>query len=605
MRIPRLSGTEWRLGVLLLAVAAAQAWLTRDMRFLASGLFGGDHAYQLACIRSIAASLNPMSSCNVSGALPGYFPLYGTLVAYFSRITLMDPLNAMFVTAVLFRVLSAFIVYRVFRRLFDRSTGLVMACLWTSLHPELIFKYTEFTTAIIVPLYFLALHRYVEKPDLRRAAALGISLTVLGYSHSVAFIGGVAIAGLAIVAGMVARGGLPRLGAEAWLTLRHLPVFAAAGALTLGYWYRPIFVHHGKTSLHYAAWTSVDLSSLAQRLDWARRTLLAEFSFDSAPAAALTLLYVTALACLVATRDKRRFVPGVMLASASFVWMLHYFATVPLLGTHFIPIYVQWMLWGVGRLLLAAIPVAVLFASAAGRRNAAVLETAALALALLAVVTQSRTIHASPDMQMAHESQDPAIAALTAFTARHLRPDDVALATNELSFAWGAMTGRKTVVTRRGQNDAFIDMDVRNRDAALMLYGRDDTLRTRLLEQYDVRYLFWASNWFQSEYAVTPAGDTVTFDPFFYFRNDAYDEQLARAGVQTIPSFSWVDPALRGSDYPRFDLSVVTPRNYESPRQPWRNDLDRRLEVAWAYPDSGPKRIAVFRVKRATQVPTR
>ena len=70
MKTPRLSATEWRLALLLAAVAAAQVWLVHDLRFLASGLFGGDHAYQLACIRSIAASLDPMASCNLSGALP-------------------------------------------------------------------------------------------------------------------------------------------------------------------------------------------------------------------------------------------------------------------------------------------------------------------------------------------------------------------------------------------------------------------------------------------------------------------------------------------------------------------------------------------------------
>jgi len=596
MRFPRLSGTEWRLAALLLAVAAAQTWLVRDMRFLASGLFGGDHAYQLACIRSIAASLNPMASCNVSGALPGYFPLYGTLVAYFSRLAQLDPLHAMFVTAVVFRVLSAFIVYRVFRRLYDRSTGLAMACLWTALHPELIFKYTEFTTGIVVPLYFLALHRYLEKPEAGRAAAVALSLAVLGYSHSVAFIGGVAIAGLAIVTGALAGGGI---GAAALRVARHLPIFAAGCALTLGYWYRPIFVHRGKTSLHYAEWTSIDLSSLERRLDWARRTLMTEFSFETVVGGALVALYAAGVFGLLAGRERRRFLPAAILAGVSLAWTFHYFATVPLLGTHFIPLYVQWMLWGVGRLFLAAVPLALLFGSAAGRRNAAWLESAALALALVAVVAQTRAIHASADMQGARAEQDPGIAALTAWTAKHLDPEDVVLTTNELSFAWGAMTGRKTVVTRRGQNDAFIDMDARNRDAALMLYGHDDSLRTRLLDRYRVGYLFWANNWFSSEYAVTASGDTVMYDPFFYFRNVADDEAWKRAGITFTHAYTWVDPALKVEDYPRFDLSIATPRNYATPYRPWRDDLDRRLEVAWVYPDSARPRMALFRVKRA------
>lgn len=597
MRLPRLSPTEWRLAALLATIAAAQVWLVHDMKFLASGLFGGDHAYQLACIRSIAASGNPMSSCNVSGALPGYFPLYGTLVACFSRATLLDPVQAMFVTAVIFRVLSAFVVYRVFRRLFDRSTGLAIACLWSALHPELIFKYTEFTSGILVPLEFLALVRYLERPAAGRALALGLALAVLGYAHSVAFIGGVAIAALAITAGLFARGGLRGAGGEAVTALRHLPLFIGCGLLTLGYWWRPIVVHHGRTSPHYADWTSIDVSTFARRIDWAGRTLAAEFSLGSPAAAVLTLLCLIGVACLVASRERRRFAALAVAIAATFAWMFHYFATVPLLGAHFIPIYVQWMLWGTARLLLAAIPLALLFARPSFRRNAGVLETIALLLGLAAVVTGARAFHALPDMAAARTGQDPAIAALTAWTAKHLAPEDVALSTNELSFAWSAMTGRKTVVTRRGQNDAFIDMDVRNRDAALMLYGRDDSLRLALVRQYRVKYLFWASNWFNSEFGVRAPGDTVMYDPFFYFRNGAYDEALQRAGVDFYHDRTWVDPALRGDDYPRYDLTILTPRNYESFAHPWRASFDAHLEIAWAYPDSGPKRLAVLRVK--------
>ncbi len=605
MRFPRLSGTEWRLAILLATVAAAQAWLVRDMRFLASGLFGGDHAYQLACIRSIAASLDPMASCSVSGALPGYLPLYGTLVAGFSLATGLDPLHAMFVTAVIFRVLSAFVVYRVFRRLFGPPAGLAVACLWSALHPELIFKYTEFTTAVLVPLQFLALHRYLERPVAGRAAAVAAALAALGYAHSVAFIGGVAIAGIAIVAGAIALRGKRPLAAEALRVLRHLPVFAAGCALALGYWWRPIFVHRGRTSLHYVEWTSVDLSSLERRLDWARRTLAAEFSFDNVPLAALTLLVAGGAAALAARGNRRRFAPAAVLAAASFAWMFHYLATVPALGAHFVPLYVQWMLWGVARLLLAAIPLALLFGTAAGRRHSGGLQSAILALALVAVVAQARALHARPEMRQAREEQDPAIAALTRWAGAHLDPGAVALSTNELSFAWSAITGRKTVVTRRGQNDAFLDMDVRNRDAALMLYGRDDSLRTRLLDRYRVDVVFWASNWFASEYAVTATGDTVTYDPFLYFRDPEYDGALARAGVEFYHDFTWVDPALRGPDYARFDLSIVTPRNYERPERPWRDDLDRRLERIWADPETGPARVAVFRVRRGGARPRR
>lgn len=589
---------DWRLLALLTGVAAVQAWLVHDMRFLASGLFGGDHAYQLACIRAIAASLNPMASCSVSGALPGYFPLYGTLVAYFARITAMDPLQAMFVTAVIFRVLSTLVVFAVFRRLFGRSTGFVVACLWAALHPELIFKYTEFTTGIVLPLFFVALYRILERPGPDRALALGLALAVLGYSHSVGFVGAVAITALAMPIAIFVRGGLTGAGREAARTVRDLPILFACGLLTLGYWWKPIFVLHGRTSLHYVEWTSIDLASNAQRLDWARRTLAAEFSFKDPVLAVLTVLLAAGVFALFAPANRRRFGPAAIIVVTTFVWLFHYFVTEPLLHRHFIPLYVEWMHWGVARLFLAAIPIALFFRQPAIARRAPVFETIALVLALAAIGSESRALHDSPDMVAAREEQDPAIPALTAWAAQHLDPEAVAISTNELSFAWSAMTGRKTVVSRRGQNDAFLDMDVRNKDAAIMLYGRDDSLRVALLRKYRVGYLFWASNWIASEYQTRPPADTLAFDPFAWFANASSDAEAELAGLQFTHLYTWVDPALQGSDYPRYDMTVLLPRNYENgAHHPWRSSLDSLLEIAWAYPDSGPKRLAVLRVK--------
>jgi hypothetical protein len=173
------------------------------------------------------------------------------------------------------------------------------------------------------------------------------------------------------------------------------------------------------------------------------------------------------------------------------------------------------------------------------------------------------------------------------------RPDEVALSTNELSFAWAALTGRKTVVARRAQNDPFVDMDVRNRDAALMLYGNDEAARGRLLRQYGVRYLLWTESWVASEYQEDPQLGMSYVDPLLYFRNESYDRELERAGVKLIHHFGWVDPALRGPEYARFELTLVAPANYRSPERPWTGVLDARLAKVWSFEDQG-REIAVL-----------
>lgn len=96
---------------LLAVVAASQTRLVSRLHQLPSEYFGGDLYYQMGCIHSIRDSGNPMSSCSTSGALPGYLPLYGTLVAAFARVSSLGVFPSMPVMGVALKVLAAFAVY--------------------------------------------------------------------------------------------------------------------------------------------------------------------------------------------------------------------------------------------------------------------------------------------------------------------------------------------------------------------------------------------------------------------------------------------------------------------------------------------------------------
>ena len=583
---------------LIVAVALGQLWLIRDLRTLPSPIFGGDYSYQMGCIESIRASGNPMASCSVSGALPGYLPLYGTLVAAASRVSGAAVVPAMLALTVLFRALSTALAWWVFTRLYGRGPGLALACLWSLLNPEPIFKYTEFTLALIVPLYFHALFRFVEKPAPRPAIYLGLTLAAAGYSHAVVFTGGIMIAVIATAIGVVAGGG-----PEGWARrLRDgvlgLLVVAAGASLAIGYWYRPIFVHHGAASAHYTEWNGgVSLATIADRLRYTRATLLSMVRVDEWPLALRNLLFLLGVALIWRAKERRRFLPGVWIAAGTLLWIFHYFATMPLLHTHLVPDYVRRYLWVFAAWLVAAIPVALLFERVRSRSGAVALAAVITCATLAGIAIETRGLAADPAMVGARRPLDPMLASLQTWVLGHTRPDDVVLSANELSFAWAALTGRKTVVTRRAQNDPFVDMEVRNRDAALMLYGRDEEARARLLRQYGVRYLLWTEQWIPSEYHEDPKLGMSYIDPLLYFRNDSYDRELERAGVKLINFYGWVDPTLRGPEYARFELSLVAPNNYRSNERPWCEALDARLEKAWAYEDQGRDVAVLYAVK--------
>src|SRR5262249_37700124 len=515
--------------------------------------------------RSILASHDPMASCSACGGLPHYLPLYGTLLAIVSGASGAPVENAMLAMSVVFRVVSVGIVGWVFARIYGRATGLVMACLWALYRPQPILKYTEFTTGLVAPLYFFTLHRYVEAPGVRRAIAVGLLLALAGYSHRVVFVGGCLIATIVLAVTAATRPVSNSRGRALAIGAGHLALIAACASLALGYWYTPIFVHHGRASLHYLEWNSgTVLTSFGERLAYAGRFLRTFLELADWPRAIVNGLAAIGVVCLWRTNPRGRFVPGALIAGVTFAYMFHFFLTMPLFRTHFVPIYIAWMLWGFAVLFLSAVPVWLAFDRLGPGRARFVLASAVVAATLLGIVADARTQYRDPAIGEARQPLHPAYASLQAYVAAHTRPDDVALSTNELSFAWSALTGRKTVVTRRAHVDPYLDMDARNRDAALILYGHDDAARRRLIGTYGVRYVFWTAQWVESEFQRSAAG-VKSLDPLFTFADPATDSVLTAAGVQLLHAHGWVDPAMRGEDFPKYDLSIVSPANYTRP----------------------------------------
>lgn len=582
--------------VLALGAAAAQMWLVHGLVRLPAELFGGDYLYQMGCIQSILASRDPMASCSTCGALPGYLPLYGTLAALFSGATGLPVWQGMLILSVILRALSALVAFTVFARLFGHRAGVVLAALWVALHAGLLVKYTDFTAAIVVPFYYLALVRFAESPRPRRAVALGLVLAVAGYSHAVAFIGGAAVATLTALAAALwrARSGQP--GRELAAGAGGLAL-AAAGALpALGYWWRPIFEYHGRTSLHYTEWQHPSLATLDDRLSFAGGQLRAFVDPGNGVQAMAVLLFVLGLVLVWRAPARRRFAPGLLVAAVTLAWALHYFVTMPLAHVHFIPDYIRRLLWDFAFLLVVAVPV-VLVSDRLRGRAATLVPVVTVLVAFAVLAGQTRALRATPDLVAAHRTLPPHYLEMQRVVLEHTDPDDVVLSTNELSFAWSALTGRKTLVTRRAQNDAFVDMDERNRDAALILYGHDDALRRRLLARWHVKYLLWTEDWIPGEYGSTSSGDLEVRDPLSFFTNPNDEAALDRAGVQTARLHTWVDPSLRTATYPRFDLTFVTPGNYSRLDRPWSPQLDELLTEVWSATIAGRRVAAVYLVR--------
>src|SRR5258706_4180190 len=566
------------LAIVVLGPAIAQAWLVSHYQTLPGTIFGTDVYYQLGCIQSIRASYNPLASSSACAAIRGYLPLEGTLIAMLSWVTRLDPMAAVLVASVALKALSITIAYQVFRRLHGPTVGLLFAALCSVLFPDAAMRYTEFTTEILVPLNLFALHRLLERPGPKRALIVGLLLALTGYAHAVAFVGGVLIAVLAIVldAGVAGLARAPGPGLRDRVV--SLGIVLASLSLALGYWYRPIFVYHGHLSTHYIDWNRESiLMSFGEQWLFAKR--VAVWAFHVSWGRTLLNLGALARAALALRRVREPATRATLIVAVeTFLSIFHYFATQPLLKTNFAPEHMLMILWSVARLFPVAWLVSALLTRPRLRPVAPVLASLAVMLAMVHAVVRVRATLPDRSSRLAVEPLPPRWAQLAAYVRGHTQPEDVFLSTNELSFALSALTGRKVLVTRRGQNDPYIDMDARNRDAALILYGRDEAKRGERMRRWGIDYVLWTRDWSSSNWRHVAIGRPEAFDPLLWFEDPAGDAEVSAAGVQIDHQVTWVDPNIRYPRVRQFPLTLVTPRNDTRPERPWRPELDARLE---------------------------
>ncbi len=593
------------VAVILLAVNFLQVG---PLKSLPSPIFGGDYYYQLGTVNNFKYGGDPLRNSNLPTANPGYLPLFAIIAGLLAKVlaTLgVGTFGSMYFLTYLLAVFEAASAYALFSRLTANAVFAgAGALLFASFAP--IFKYTEFTSGIVVPLYVFLLLSFWRKRTNVGALLLGVAGGLASISHATAFVFGFFIAGLFFLAAFFEEGGEHGLRISALsLATRSALFLAAAVPIALLFWYNPLFVHHGRTSPHYLEWNGAgDLSTTTLRLSLLKDLVFEKIlNFETAWGALKALLTVAGALLLFRTNEKGGKAFLKILTLGFLALTLSYLVTAPLLGINFLPAS---MIEVVGRTVFAILMVlAVDFVFARLRTHVpekkwSVAATGALFAAIvgakgLAVADYLKHDRFYPEGLSPLKANQ---AELADFIVKNTDVDDIVLTTKELGFMVNALTGRKLVVARRAQNDAYEDMDRRELDAAVLFYGRDGETKKALLRKYNVKYLYWDEYWWSSEYRFNEAGVIVgVFDPLVAFADADNRRYLELNGVAHVVEKSYLDPTLQGDKYPRYDLIRVTPRNYRSFYRPWDDGLERYITPVWKYAnEKGDVTAALFRV---------
>ena len=597
MRLIAWCKQNWMFIATLGFLAALNYLYLNPLESLPSPIYGGDYYYQLGQTNHFKFGGSPFDSSTILGALPGYFVLYTLGVGLIAKLG-FDAIAAHFIFSYLVLLLGGIIFYSLVKKLFNsKILGVVGVLVFFMANKFPILKYTPFAEILIMPLIILLLYNFLKDSSRRNILLLGVGYGLAGLTHSVSFIGSTFL----ILAAFLWYG-LRNSGNLKSKIMPYIIVAFVGGLIAMAYWAEPIFIHQGATSLHYNEWNNVNWLDSGIQFEFVKNVIKGSlFSFGTISLAFVSIFTLLGLLGLLLRRKIKEFGTESylkFLLVSGLVITFHYLITVNLFGIHFIPDRLNTMLMLPVWSLLFVYGVRFGFRFSKSFKLTRKQCVSLIVLALLVFQVSAYSVKSGGQWYQGAQNELPAhVVGASDYLIENSDVNDVILTTKELGFSINALSGRKLISVRRAQNDPFIDMDLREIDHAIILYGNNDAVRRSLIEKYDVDYLYWDQYWFQSEYNFDSSGQVVgRFDPLLVFDSEENRQILDKNGVKYIAQNTWVDPALQGNEYRTFDLLFISPQNYRSFATPWVAGLNTYLTEVWSYDHEGQVLSKIYKV---------
>lgn len=456
-----------------------------------------------------------------------------------------------------------------------------------------ILKYTNFTAYIMVPAFLISLFLFYNKPEAKEGIVLGIAYGLIALSHSTSFVFSTLTLGIVFLYMLWDKKNSDRMVLLKPMALAFFLGFIIAQL----YWFKPIFVYHGYAAQNVQIWTLPDYGNETIAVRTGVNILYSHF-FNTANVFNLikSILAIYGAYLLFIKKEWKKYSFATLVFISAFLLTYSYIITMPLLGTNFVPNYCSWMYLIFGSVLLALIGLENIVNSHKKYEIVAYIIIGLL-FALLMYTSYDKWY----DNQWANAGRvelSPPVVSIQKYLLEKTSVNDVILSTNEISFALNAISGRKMVISRRSQNDAFMsDFDERELDAAAIFYGNNPQKKVELLRKYNVSYFYWDDNWAELEFRFQNGELVDMYDPLLVMDTQKNRARLDGDGIKYAAMNFWIDPAMRSDEIKKFDILIVSPDNYYSDGHPWDLALDPYLEKVWEYKEDGVTRAALYKVK--------
>ena len=590
---------KWILLLTLFVVLLNFQFLS-TLKQLPVPIYGGDFYNHLGSIYHLYYGGSLFTSGQLLNEVPWVPWLYHVYVLSLSWITGMDPLFANIYSSLPIMFLTTITFYLLLKRYTD-NTWLLSAAILSILKLYPIYKYTEFSFYVVAPALILSWLLFLEKQTTKRMFLLIIIIAISNLTNTQLFFTQYILFGV-IILNEIHKNYQKNKNFQSLFSqqfIAHIKPFfivlLVSFAISLLYWYWPIFVYMGKTPNDLQTYGWVDFSKITNQISYPFEQIKSMFfghlfgfsGLSSLMNAIIGILQFLGFFLIIKYRNKdfkHNFVFLVLIAS--LLALFHHMISYNLLKIHFAPermyqalqftLGTIQMIFALGWLSEKIKENAKEPNSQLNKIDLNIIGQVALLIVLVTMVIEYTEKDKNQWNLVALDPVPSDILLLKDWVVKNTKVNDVFITNNEDAFMMNAFTGRKTVSYRRTHAPVYTDMDQRMLDTAVILYGNNNAVREELLKKYKVKYVLWTVQWLRNEFIFSDDDQLVGFfDPLMVKSNEKYKKYLDENGVRYSIYNSYLDPAWLKS-YPTYDVLVVLPTNFDV-FHPWHNDFDTYL----------------------------
>jgi len=567
---------------------------------LPSPIYGGDYYYQMGSIIHVIEGGNPLESSSIQNTIPGYLPLYSYLCAHFCNIFNFNALSCMFYFSLFLFIISSFLYFFTFKIIFNNnSTAVLGSIIANNLTTYPILKYTPFTHQIMLPLFILFLYLSYKEKKLSFYLLLGLTYGFLAISHTVCFVGATIILLIFFLSEIISFKKTKIIFKIYKSTLKnYFILFLAALPISMLYWYKPLFLYHLNTKTDIVHWAGAGaLYKLDVQIDFLLNSIKQYlFNFNTLFFSIVTILtWIGIYIFYKKESETKKFILLFLLGSVTATYS--YFITEPLFNINFVPNYMSYFYLSSSLILLLLFGIKNL--DLKNFYKQLIFLILFITLSAYSVLAFNNYIDNDKWANVGKNKLPERYLSVQNYLLNYTNVNDVILSTKELSFVLNSLSGRKLVTNRWSQqNNPYIDFAQRDLDAAILLYSNNTKKIKELIKKYNISYFYWDYYWVNSEFTFNNKGEIVNiFDPLIVFNEKKYKDELDKHNIKYFQLNWWVDPAIKGKNFPKYDILIISPENYRNSTHPWSYAFDKYIEEVWNFTKNGNKMAALYRIK--------